>query len=104
MSVPRILKTDINTIPSDLPYIEPDLKLVHHWKERLAHDKNFKIGICWQGNAKYSTLSLRKAVASKSIPLEQFAPLFSIPNVSVYSLQRINGTDQVYQLFHLQIN
>lgn len=95
MSVPYILKTNLETIPANTPYITPHQHRVDYWKEKLAADSNFKIGICWQGNARYSTQALRRAVAAKSLSLEQFKPLAAIAGVSLYSLQRVDGTDQI---------
>lgn len=95
MSLPHILKTRLATIPANTPYIEPSPHLVAAWQKKLAHDTNFKIGLCWQGNAHYTTQALRHAVALKSIKLEQFAPLFQIPGVSIYSLQQSNGVEQI---------
>lgn len=95
MSIPGIMQTRLNTIPAEVPYIEPPAELVSLWKEKMSHDRNFKIGLCWQGNAGYSTQSLRRAVALKSIHLKEFAPLFELPNVSVYCLQKIHGLEQI---------
>lgn len=95
MSLPRVLKTGIDSVPAHVPYIDVDPNRVAYWKEQLKHDRNIKVGLCWQGNARYNTLSLRKAVASKSVPLKLFAPLASIPGISLYSLQQIDGTEQI---------
>jgi hypothetical protein len=95
MSLPYALQTRLETIPCDIPYIELPQQLVDVWQTKLAADTNFKVGICWQGNARYSTQALRRAVAFKSVQLNQFAPLFTIPGVSIYSLQRIDGTEQI---------
>lgn len=97
MTLPCVLKTDLHTIPADIPYIIPDSNRVTYWKEQLPKDTNFKIGICWQGNARYSTQALRRAVASKSIDLELFKPLAEIAGVSLYVLQRIDGMEQIEQ-------
>ena len=98
MSLPRILDTWEDTIPDELPYLYADEKLVAHWKEKLSADKNFKIGVCWQGNPNYSTPFLRAAVAAKSVSARTFAPLGVLPGVSVYSLQKMTGTDQLADL------
>jgi tetratricopeptide (TPR) repeat protein len=95
LSLPRLFKTDIETIPHDIPYLYADEQLVDYWREELSHDTNFKVGICWQGNANYSTLALRHAVAIKSLPVALLAQLSEIPNVTVYSLQQVHGTDQL---------
>lgn len=95
MSIPNIVKTRLATIPADIPYIAADESRIATWKEKLSQDKNFKIGICWQGNARYSTQALRRAVAAKSLPLQALKPLSEIPGVSLYSLQQIDGVDQI---------
>src|SRR5207244_609536 len=83
LTLPSIMKTVEKTIPSAIPYLTADPKLVNEWREKLAADKNLKIGICYQGNDKYSTAFLRAAVAAKSLPVMLFEPLTQIPGVSV---------------------
>jgi len=95
MSIARVMKTRLETIPQEMPYLFADQTLATYWKDSLAQDPHIKIGICWQGNPNYSTSFLRHAVAAKSISLALFAPMAQIPGVSLYSLQRISGTDQL---------
>lgn len=95
LSLPYALKTTIDTIPLEIPYIHPDEKLIQEWKEKLAADKNFKVGICWQGNDNYATPMLRTTVAQKSVHPKEFAPICQVRGVSVYSLQKTTGTDQL---------
>lgn len=47
------------------------------------------VGIAWQGNPRYPCDRLR------SIPLESFAPLASVPGVRLINLQKGHGTDQL---------
>lgn len=98
MSLPYIMQTRINTVPNTIPYLFANPQLVQEWKEKLSADKNFKIGICWQGNDNYATPQLRTAVALKSVQAEQFGPICKVPGVSVYSLQKTTGTDQLTNL------
>lgn len=95
MSLPLIFKTTLHTVPHQIPYIYADQNLVEYWREKLSHDKNFKIGLCWQGNAGYSTQFLRKAVAAKSFHVKEFEPLCKIKGISLYSLQKMNGHEQL---------
>jgi tetratricopeptide (TPR) repeat protein len=95
LSLPRLYKTEIATIPHEIPYLSADEQLVDYWHEELSHDQNFKVGICWQGNANYSTLALRQAVAAKSLPIALLAQLSEVPNVTIYSLQQVHGTEQL---------
>ena len=98
MSLPRIYETRLNTIPNAMPYLHADEQLIDYWRDYLSHDPHFKIGICWQGNANYSTESLRRTVAKKSLPLNILARITTIPGVSVYNLQHIHGTEQLNSL------
>lgn len=98
MSLPLIFNTEEKTIPAHIPYIFPDAELVAHWKEKLAQDTNIKVGICFQGNNKYSTPFLRAAVAAKSLPVHKFAPLADVEGVTLYCLQKETGTDQLKQI------
>jgi tetratricopeptide (TPR) repeat protein len=98
LSLPYLMKTKIDTVPNEIPYIHPDEKLVVEWKEKLASDKNFKIGICWQGNDNYATPMLRTTVAQKSVHLKELEPLCCIPGVSIYSLQKMSGTEQLKEI------
>ncbi len=95
MSIPRIVRTRLDSIPADIPYIKASSERFTYWKNKLSSDKSFKIGICWQGNAQYSTQTLRRAVLAKSISLETFKPLTEIPGVTIYSLQQVNGLEQL---------
>ena len=98
MSLPLLYKTGLNSIPADIPYLYANQTLVDYWHEKLATDQHFKIGLCWQGNMKYPTASLRRTVAEKSITINHFRPLSQLPGISLYSLQKINGTDQLATL------
>ena len=88
LTLPLILNTQEETIPAMNPYLFADETLVALWKEKLKDDKNFKIGICWQGNPNYNTHFLRLVIASKFIRSSTFAPIGAISGVSIYSLQK----------------
>lgn len=98
LSLPYVMKTRIETVPNEIPYLYPDEKLIQSWKDKLAADKNFKIGICWQGNDNYATPMLRTTVAQKSVHPREFEPICQVPGISVYSLQKTTGTDQLKEI------
>lgn len=102
MSLPLVFNTTTKTIPQDIPYLHASSDLIDYWGKQLAQDdtqqerkKSFKIGICWQGNTNYSSATLQHTVAAKSIPLSVLSPLAHIPGVVLYSLQKMNGEDQI---------
>lgn len=86
MSIPYLLKTEIETIPNTTPYLKADTDKVVKWGKKLNSDK-FKVGICWQGK-KDTSRSLR----GRSFPLENFRDISKIPNVELISLYK--GDDQ----------
>jgi Flp pilus assembly protein TadD len=89
LSLPCILETTIETIPANIPYLEPDAEAVNHWKTELNAPNTFKIGIVWQGNPNH------RADAYRSIPLAQFAPLTEVAGIRLFSLQMGPGCEQL---------
>ncbi len=89
LSLPRILCTDVTSIPSRVPYLEAREDLVSQWRSQLAGPCGLRIGIAWQGNPGFPDDRYR------SIPLAEFAPLAAIPGVRLISLQKGYGTEQL---------
>ena len=91
MSVPKDLGVGIDSIPGTVPYLVPEEARAASWRERLG-EKDFKVGIGWQGNP-------RGAIdKGRSVPLQQFRPLSQVPGVRLISLQRTHGLDQLDRL------
>ncbi len=89
LSVPRILETSLDNIPGEVPYLRPNAQLIEIWKEQLAGDGAFRIGIAWQGSATHKLNHIR------SIPLAYFAGIVRMPGVRAYSLQMGPGREQL---------
>jgi len=91
----RLFQVDEATIPADVPYLYADELLVEKWSRVLSQDKNFKVGICWEPKAymcRYNKTFLKQGRAA---PLLAFYQLSKLKNVSLYSLQKINGLEQI---------
>jgi len=82
MSLPRVFKTAIETIPANGPYLFADPALINHWRERVAEFRGFRIGINWRGRSGQGRFRHR------DIPLEYFARLAQVPGVQLFSLQK----------------
>lgn len=89
LSLAGILGTNGETIPRDVPYIEPDQERVRHWRPRMRDLAGFKVGICWQGSVTFNGDQFR------SIPLAEFAPLARLPGLTLVSLQKGPGVEQI---------
>ena len=92
LSLPGLLGTNLSNIPVKIPYLSAQPSLVEHWRQELSAMPGFKIGIAWQGSA--ANLGDNR----RSIPLTQFAPLARVPGVSLLSLQKGIGTEQIGQV------
>lgn len=95
MSLPYLCKTSLKKVPATIPYLHPDQELASSWQQKLAGEKKFKIGICWQVEKTHDADTYRganKTVAvsfsKRSIPLQLFAALALIEGVALYSLQK----------------
>jgi hypothetical protein len=89
LSLPGLLGIDETNLPRTVPYISADPLRVSRWGERLRALPGFKIGLCWQGSPGFKTDRLR------SIPLAQLAPLAALPSVTLISLQKGPGVEQI---------
>jgi len=92
MSLPLAFKTNINNIPSSLPYLKIDHKKLMLWKSKLIVNKRTKVGIAWSGAPNKET------DYNRSILLNQLSSLFDLP-IDFYSLQKeIRNEDKDYLL------
>jgi tetratricopeptide (TPR) repeat protein len=89
MSLPRIFKTTLDSVPANVPYLFADPELIDHWQNELRSVPGFKIAIAWQGNVAYS------GDRQRSVPLAYFSPLAKVPGVRLLSLQKGHGSDQL---------
>jgi hypothetical protein len=92
ISLPAILKTTLNTIPRDVPYLFPDPNLVEQWRRRLHDIEGVKIGIAWEGDRRH------EHNVRRSIPLQSFVVLGRLPGVTLISLQKGPAAQQVERL------
>ena len=89
MSLPLLLQLRVETIPSHAPYLTPSPDAVAKWQKRLNKIPGFKVGIAWQGNPQHIGDRWR------SVKLSRFAALAAIPNITLISLQKGPGSEQI---------
>jgi hypothetical protein len=90
MSLPLALRTTIDTIPADVPYLHPDEAQVRFWQERLGTLKiqGRRIGVAWAGNPRPHILAAAAIGRRRSIAPDRLAPLFELPGSHFFSLQK----------------
>jgi len=82
-SLPLMFGTTLETIPRQIPYIQVDAENVRQWQSKLPTDPNIlKVGLVWAGNPRHPN------DRNRSISLPLLAPLFQVPNVRFFSLQK----------------
>ncbi len=89
LSLPRLLGTTLADVPAQVPYVHADPALVAKWRDELASLPGMKVGIAWQGSPQNRT------DRGRSIPLERFEALARLPGVSLVSLQKGLGSEQI---------
>ncbi|TGG96885.1 MAG: tetratricopeptide repeat protein, partial [Aphanocapsa feldmannii 277cV] len=91
LSLPRHLNVRPDNPLIDTPYIKIPEQKVLEWKQKLASEKRPVIGINWQGNPRVEKTNL----ADRSLPLSTFAPIIERTGVSLLSLQKGFGSEQL---------
>jgi len=97
MSMSCIMNADEQMMGRSVPYLYADTALIEYWHTKLANDTNIKVGLVWQADVKNDVS--RFPVARRGIPLKLLATtLKDIPGVSFYSLQKVDGVEQLKDL------
>ena len=81
MSLPLAFKTDIDSIPANIPYLAADPGRRSHWGERLGNKVRPRIGLVWSGTPRHSN------DRNRSVALRSLAPLLRL-NFEYHSLQK----------------
>jgi Flp pilus assembly protein TadD len=89
LNVPAVLGTTLAAIPAQIPYLTADPTRVERWRSEIATLGSLKVGIAWQGNAAIHYDGLR------AIPLRHFEPLAKMEGISLVSMQKGLGTEQL---------
>jgi tetratricopeptide (TPR) repeat protein len=84
MSLPRALKTRLDNLPVDVPYLGVSQAAKNHWRDRLEHDApgRFRVGIAWAGRKTHQYDGRR------SIQLQKLLPVLQGENITWVSLQK----------------
>ena len=80
-SLPLALRTELDTVPAEIPYLSPDKASLTRWSVQIGALARPRIAIAWSGNSNHFN------DRNRSIPFAQLAPLFSAPARFV-SIQR----------------
>jgi lipoprotein NlpI len=77
MSLPLALKTSLETIPANTPYLSVSETKKQYWQAKLGKKTKPRIGIVWSGST--TNPIDNNLCARRNIPLEQLQSLFELP-------------------------
>lgn len=92
LSLPFILRTTLDTIPNETPYLTPNPDKVEAWEKILPNDGSYRVGIAWQGSPAH------RDDQNRSCALSEFLVLADLPSVTLFSLQLGHGVEQIKQM------
>jgi tetratricopeptide (TPR) repeat protein len=94
LSMPLALGTTLATIPSAESYLHAEEAQVATWRIRLAAIANpgLRIGLVWAGNPHNHAPALAATDRRRSMAPDRLAPLFNVPGLNFFSLQKDGPT------------
>ena len=81
ISLPRIFKTELESIPNKVPYLEADGNRVDFWHKKLGNPEQLQIGISWRED-----VGTEPDSEFRNIPYSAFDPILSMFNFSFIAL------------------
>jgi TPR repeat/Glycosyltransferase family 9 (heptosyltransferase) len=81
-SLPLAFKTELASIPAEIPYLAAPAERLDKWRARMEALARPRIALAWSGNAAHAN------DRNRSIPLARLEPLWSRTNVTFVSVQR----------------
>ena len=88
LSLPFVMGTTIETIPSHVPYLHPVPNVCADWSERLAGLPGCRVGLVWAGRTHLGAEAPVGAAGPwRNLTLDRLKPLFEVSGVSLVSLQ-----------------
>ena len=88
LTLPMVFKTDVNSIPGNVPYLVADPAKAGRWRARIT-GKGLRVGVVWAGNP------TQKGDRWRSPGLKAVSPIFSVPGVDFVALQMGPGRNDL---------
>lgn len=88
LSLPALFRTTLETIPADFPYLKAPVSGIRLPKK----SKHLKVGIVWASG--HTDVGVR----NRKISLSAFLPLFEMPGIEFYSLQKGEAVQELETL------
>jgi tetratricopeptide (TPR) repeat protein len=96
LSLPLAFGTQLETIPSQTPYLWAPESKIGAWHARLGHHDRPRVGLVWAGNPRKELPGSNRIDRQRSMAFDRLAPVLAVPACDFYSLQK--GGDAATQL------
>lgn len=97
MSLPLAFGTLVQTVPANVPYLRADPQAIEMWRKRLADIPGLKVGLVWAGSPTHPN------DRNRSMRLNEFLPLKSVPDIKFVSLQKGAAAAQLAQVPEMEV-
>lgn len=84
-SLPLLFRTTLETLPAEVPYLNPQAGDVARWRARIGAGDGLCVGLVWAGNPAFAADRFR------SPRLDAVMPLLQVPGVRFFGLQAGDG-------------
>ena len=101
MSLPLLLKTRVESIPNEIPYLKADPDKVKAWADRLGPKVNKRVGLVWSGGFRPDRPDLWLLNRRRNIELIQLIGL-KTEGIEFHSLQKGELPEAELVVQHLQ--
>ena len=87
MSMPWLMRTTLEKIPSEVPYLFSNKRANDVWKPRMP-DTKLKVGLVWAGNPRKHEIKFRVIDGRRTVTLDMMKPILDVENIDFYALQK----------------
>ncbi len=87
------LGMDLETAGRFVPYLFPDEAIRSEWGRRLGERKQLRVCLSWSGQLLWESDPYRQ----RAIPLRQLGPIFTMPEVSFFTVQKGRGAKEIQE-------
>jgi hypothetical protein len=88
LSLPDVLRLGNAAFAPRDAYLEPPAAERERWHRRMEDVRELRVGLCWGGNPRINQPFASRIDERRSVPPGLLQPLFDVPGVRMYSLQK----------------
>jgi tetratricopeptide (TPR) repeat protein len=88
LSLPHALNLGGAAFAAREAYLHPPATERERWRQRMEAVPGLRVGLCWGGNPRINQPFASRIDERRSVPLDLLRPLFDVPGVHLFSLQK----------------